>query len=206
MNDLFGNDIEPLTLPLAGASLVYFPFVDVGTPSNALLQHLIEETPWREEEITVWGKKFLQPRLVAWYGDSGSDYKYSGIQLKPLAWTDNLLAIKRRIEEISNSSFNSVLLNYYRNERDSMGFHSDDEPELGSEPTIASYSLGEERTLIFKSKNEKTSKPFKLPLQSGSLLIMSGKTQKNWLHGIEKANKICKSRINLTFRNIHNNK
>jgi alkylated DNA repair dioxygenase AlkB len=140
--------------------------------------------------------------LIAWYGDRGSTYTYSGITLTPLCWTELLLDIKRRVEVVAQASFNSVLLNYYRDNRDSMGFHSDDEPELGDRPAIASLSLGEERTLILKHKLNKLFKPMRLRLASGSLLLMKGQTQTCWKHGIAKETRRCGPRVNLTFRRI----
>ena len=108
----------------------------------------------------MWGKQYSQPRLVAWYGDPDCSYTYSGITLAPLPWTGLLLDIKNRIECITATTFNSVLLNYYRDHRDSMGLHSDDEPELGTQPEIASLSLGEERTFVLKHRSNKVAKPF----------------------------------------------
>jgi alkylated DNA repair dioxygenase AlkB len=145
---------------------------------------------------------YSQPRLVAWYGDRGSDYTYSGIKLTPRPWTDLLRDIKKRVETVSATAFNSVLLNYYRDNRDSMGFHSDDEPELGVRPIIASLSFGEERTFVLKHKVNKLAKPVRLRLESGSLLLMKGETQRYWKHGIAKTSRPCGPRINLTFRRI----
>src|SRR5439155_25401348 len=125
---------------------------------------------WRSERVVLWGKQIVQPRLIAWYGDAGRSYAYSGIQLHPMPWSATLLDIKSRIECVVTSRFNSVLLNYYRDNRDSMGFHSDDEPELGKQPVIASLSLGEERTFILKHKTSKV-RPVHLRLASGSLLL-----------------------------------
>ena len=167
-----------------------------------LLTQLVQETPWRVEEIVVWGKRYLQPRLIAWFGDPGNSYTYSGIALQPLPWTEMLMSIKRAVEHESNESFNSVLLNYYRDNRDSMGMHSDDEPELGPRPTIASVSLGQVRTLVFKHKTSATVRPLRLPLTSGSLLLMKGDTQRNWKHGINKEERTLDPRVNLTFRKI----
>ena len=202
IDDLFGALPDALTLPLAGADLVYFPSVVLDEPAEDIAYRLQREIDWRAEEITVWGKKFLQPRLVAWYGNPHLDYSYSGIRLKPAQWTDDLLKLKHIVEVASSHKFNSVLLNYYRNHQDSMGFHSDDEPELGSKPVIASLSLGEKRVLVFKHKTDKSIRPYRLSLQSGSLLLMRGDTQRNWVHGIEKSTRECGPRINLTFRQI----
>ena len=148
------------------------------------------------------GKALFPAPFVAWYGDSNSIYTYSGIKLAPLPWTDLLLQIKRRVEAAAVSSFNSVLLNYYRDNRDSMGFHSDDEPELGLRPTIASLTLGDERRFVLKHKRNGFVKPVRLRLASGSLLLMKGDTQQYWKHGIAKETRVCGPRINLTFRRI----
>jgi alkylated DNA repair dioxygenase AlkB len=187
---------------VADAEVYYLSKLELGRDDDAVFDQLIAEVLWRQERILVWGKMHLQPRLVAWYGDRGSDYTYSGITLTPLPWTDLLLEIRKRIETLTAASFNSVLLNYYRDNRDSMGFHSDDEPELGLRPVIASLSLGEERTLILKHKLNKLAKPIRLKLASGSLLLMKGETQKYWTHGIAKESRPCGPRINLTFRQI----
>lgn len=166
------------------------------------MRRLIDEIRWRAENIVVWGKTYPQPRLIAWYGDAGMIYTYSGICLTPLPWTEILLVLKSRVEAAAHADFNSVLLNYYRDHRDSMGLHSDDEPELGKRPILASLSLGEERTFILKHKRENALKPVRLKLASGSLLLMKGDTQHYWKHGIHKENRPCGPRVNLTFRRI----
>jgi len=163
---------------------------------------LIAEVPWRAEEVTVWGRLVLQPRLTAWYGDAGANYAYSGIQLRPHPWTPLLLDIKTRIEDAVGATFNSVLLNYYRDHNDSIGFHSDDESELGDRPIIASLSFGEERIFVLKHKRLREAKPLRLRLASGSLLLMAGDTQHCWRHGIPKESRQCGPRVNLTFRRI----
>ena len=129
-------------------------------------------------------------------------YAYSGVSLTALPWTPELLTLKGKVEELCASSFNSVLLNYYRDHRDSMGFHADDEPELGLFPTIASVSIGEERQFVLKHKHRRDIDDIRLPLPSGSLLLMKGATQANWKHGVPKESKLCGPRVNLTFRNI----
>jgi alkylated DNA repair dioxygenase AlkB len=138
--------------------------------------------------------------LTAWFGDPEARYTYSGLSLEPMPWTDLLADIRSRVEALAGASFNSVLLNYYRDHRDSMGMHSDDEPELGRNPTIASVSLGEQRTLTLKHKFKKELKPVQLPLDSGSLLLMKGATQHHWKHGISKLSRPCGPRVNLTLR------
>ena len=197
-NQLAAFEIE--RLPLIDADLQLWPQVDFGRSYDSLLQVIMKDTVWRQEEITVYGKPYLQPRLSAWYGDLA--YSYSGIRLEPVPWTPILLDIKSRVEALVKLEFNSVLLNYYRDQNDSMGMHSDDERELGPQPAIASLSLGEERSFLLKHKSRKDLKTVKLALPAGSLLLMKGDTQKYWRHGINKEKQPCGPRINLTFRNI----
>ncbi|MGJ7524567.1 alpha-ketoglutarate-dependent dioxygenase AlkB family protein [Variovorax sp. GB1P17] len=200
--DLFDDEVRLRHVDIPDAD-VYFGR-DFGAPmqKEKILKELIEETPWRQEEVTVWGRKHLQPRLIAWFGDAGSRYSYSGINLEPLPWTDTLLQLRAIVQGAADEKFNSVLLNFYRDHRDSMGFHSDDEPELGPAPTIASFSFGETRIFVMKHKILDI-KSIRLELVSGSLLVMKGATQRNWKHGIEKLSQPCGPRVNLTFRRIN---
>lgn len=201
-DDLFGFEDRLTRIPMPDADVSYTSrFALPATPLH-LLQHLQKTVPWRQEEVVVWGKRHQQPRLVAWYGDPDKSYTYSGIHLDPLPWSEALTAVKAAVEARSGHRFNSVLLNLYRDEKDSMGFHSDDEKELGPAPTIASVSLGQRRTLVFKHKRRPELKPTRLELESGSLLIMKGKTQDYWKHGVDKETRPCGPRINLTFREI----
>jgi alkylated DNA repair dioxygenase AlkB len=202
VTDLFSNDGELLAIPVPDADLSYTASMALPAPPEALLRELIDGIPWRAEDIVVWGKKYRQPRLMAWYGDRGRRYTYSGIRLEPLPWTERLASIRAHVEHTAEAAFNSVLLNYYRDQNDSMGMHSDDEPELGSRPAIASLSLGHQRTLILKHRTRKDLQRVTLPLQSGSLLLMKGETQRHWKHGIAKERRPCGPRINLTFRRI----
>ncbi|MDQ2696114.1 MAG: alpha-ketoglutarate-dependent dioxygenase AlkB [Pseudomonadota bacterium] len=190
------------SVPIEDAEICYLRHLPLAQPPDAVMRHLIETVPWRSEKITLWGKTFLQPRLTSWHGEPGKNYTYSGIRLVPLPWTPVLLDIKRRVEAAAGETFNSVLLNYYRDHRDSMGFHSDDEPELGNRPVIASLSLGEERTFILKHKIRRELQPVRLKLASGSLLVMKGETQRHWRHAITKETTPCGPRVNLTFRRI----
>jgi alkylated DNA repair dioxygenase AlkB len=193
-------EFEIERLPLIDADLQLWRQVNLGRSYDCLLQTLIDDTAWRQEEITVYGKPYLQPRLSAWYGDLA--YSYSGIRLEPLPWTPTLLNIKRQVEALVEHEFNSVLLNYYRDQNDGMGMHSDDERELGLQPAIASLSLGEARSFLLKHKSRKDLKTVKLALAAGSLLLMQGETQRYWRHGINKQRQPCGPRINLTFRSI----
>jgi alkylated DNA repair dioxygenase AlkB len=175
----------------------------IAAPSTVtLLAHLIAEIPWRQEHITLFGKTPVQPRLIAWMGDAGCRYRYSGKTYDPLPWTPLVAGLRDRISAASGHSFNSVLINYYRDGRDSMGLHSDDEPELGQQPVIASLSLGAARMIVFRHRHDKTVAPVRLPLSDGSLLTMRGDAQSNWKHEIPKTRRPVGARINLTFRRI----
>lgn len=189
-------------IDMPDADVFYVGEFDCGAPDDELLQHLVHDTPWRAERITVWGRTYDQPRLIAWYGDPGKQYNYSGIGLEPLPWTARLMSLKQKADAAAGTTFNSVLLNYYRNNRDSMGMHSDFEPELGPSPAIASVSLGAVRTLMFKHKKRGDLPTYRIALESGSLLLMKGATQANWKHGINKESRPCGPRVNLTFRTI----
>lgn len=200
-DDLFSADDLEL-LPLPDADVRFMHKLALPISESELLERLVAEVPWKAEQVTVWGKVHAQPRLIAWYGDQGRTYSYSGISMKPLPWSPLLGAVRESVQAATRESFNSVLLNFYRDGRDSMGFHSDDEKELGKTPVIASLSLGETRTFVFKHKTSKLLKPVRVPLPSASLLVMRGATQQNWKHGIEKEARQCGPRVNLTFRQI----
>jgi alkylated DNA repair dioxygenase AlkB len=190
---------QALSMPDLEATL-YSNLFDV-EESERLFQALAQTIFWSQETITLFGKQHLVPRLVAWYGDRGKVYTYSGITHQPHAWTDTLLAIKARVEAVSQTSFNSVLLNLYRNGQDSMGWHSDDEPELGPNPTIASVSLGGTRRFQLRHRYRKELRTV-IDLTDGSLLLMKGPTQHFWQHQIPKTRQVVEPRINLTFRTI----
>lgn len=192
--------IERLRIP--GADVVYHRQLVPAADARQLLRWLIDQIPWRQDSVVLWGKSIPQPRLTAWYGDPGRRYTYSGLTLEPLPWADNLLRLRTMAESAADATFNSVLLNYYRDHNDSVGFHSDDEPELGATPTIASISLGEARTLTFKPKKRKDWEPVRIALEGGSLLVMKGDTQRNWRHALAKESRPCGPRVNLTFRRI----
>jgi alkylated DNA repair dioxygenase AlkB len=198
--DLFPSDPTLQAIPIDDGQLSFMrrmPLPD-GLTGDAVLARLIDEIDWRAEIVTIYGKRHPQPRLTAWYGVEG--YGYSGLSLPARAFTPLLLALKESVEQVTGRQFNSVLLNYYRDERDSMGFHADDERELGDEPAIASLSFGASRIFILKHKQ--LPKRLKLTLEHQSLLLMAGKLQQFWQHGIQKERQHCAPRINLTFRNI----
>jgi alkylated DNA repair dioxygenase AlkB len=180
------------------AELAWLAQLPLAYPNGEVFARLLAATPWRAETVVVFGKRHPQPRLTAWYGEAG--YAYSGLTLAPLPWTPLLAEIRAAVEAACGQRFNSVLLNRYRNERDSMGMHSDDEPELGPAPVIASLSYGATRSFILRHKRHKQT--VRLPLADGSLLLMAGALQENWLHGINKSTRPLGERLNLTFRNI----
>jgi alkylated DNA repair dioxygenase AlkB len=198
--DLFSDDTGLLTIPIEDGELAMLPCLPLppGTSTADVLAQLIRDTPWRQDSVVVYGKRHLQPRLSAWYGEAS--YTYSGLTLQPLPMTPLLATMRATIESLTGHRYNSVLLNYYRDGADSMGMHSDDEPELGPEPAIASLSLGATRTFMLRHKA--TKRTVKLDLADGSLLLMAGALQKHWLHGIHKTTKQTGPRLNLTFRYI----
>lgn len=175
-------------------------FYDEDT-AQQLYSRLQEEIPWRQDSLRIAGKTTPIPRLQAWFGDPGMTYTYSGLTLDPEPWNDTLRHIKEQIENYSDTHFNSLLANLYRNEQDSVGWHADNEPELGQNPVIASISLGCERTFQLKHRQHPERK-LALELKSGDLLIMKGALQHHWQHQIPKSRQPCDPRINLTFRRI----
>lgn len=196
--DLFSTSRELTAIPVRDGELAYLAQLPLAESNDTILQRLIAETAWKSESITLWGKEFLQPRLTAWHGEAA--YTYSGLTMRPQPFTPLLQAIRAAVEAATGCHYNSVLLNYYRDGQDSMGMHSDDEPELGPAPAIASVSFGAERIFILKHKS--TGERLRLPLADGSLLWMGGALQRYWQHGINKTAKPTGARVNLTFRSI----
>ena len=199
MLDLFPN--EKIVIDLPDAIFEYYPDFFNTEKADELFKILLEETPWQQDEITVFGKTHLQPRLTALYGNEGKPYSYSNITMHPNHWNSLLTFIKEKVEETCNYSFTTVLLNRYRSEKDSNGWHADNEKELGSNPIIASLSLGEERIFYLKHNTNKEAK-LSLTLKHGSLLVMKKGSQVHYKHQVPKASKPKKERINLTFRAI----
>ena len=156
---------------------------------------------WKQDKMKIYGRQVNFPRLTSWYSDSDKTYTYSGVINTPLPFTPLLIKIKEATEALCKKQFNAALLNYYRDGRDSMGWHSDDERELSENPVIASASFGATRVFQFKHKVQKTVK-VSLALNNGSLLVMQGETQHHWLHQVPKAKNEQNPRINITFRNI----
>lgn len=203
MRDLFTVDRQFEQIDLADADVSILHNLEMPVSYDEMLRRLREQTIWRQETVRIYGKQHQQPRLVALYGDAGKQYDYSGIALRPLPWTDLLREVKRRIQDCTDQSFNAVFLNLYRDHNDSMGFHSDDERELGQNPVIASLTFGATRTFLLKHKFNKDLPLVKIPLESGTVLLMKGQTQHNWKHGINKQTAPCGPRVNLTFRTLY---
>ena len=196
---VLSSDGSPKDFP--GARLRYFESFFSKKETENFFNQLLEETKWKQDVITVYGKTYPQPRLTALYAINTLPYKYSGINMYPLPMSPLLSQIQERINKVCNSKFTSVLLNQYRDGKDSNGWHSDNEKELGKHPIIASLSFGAERFFYLKHRKQKELR-LKILLKSGSLLIMEGETQSNWLHQIAKTRRPVGKRINLTFRKI----
>lgn len=168
-------------------------------------QHLFdvfaEALPWRQDALTLFGRKVLQPRLVAYLGDPDAHYTYSGLTLSPEAWHPLAASLRTRLDDFCQTRFNSVLCNFYRNGQDSMGWHSDDERTLGVNPIIASLSLGTPRRFVLRTRTPPLRKEEML-LTPGSLLVMGGALQHRWQHALPKTARPIGGRINLTFRSL----
>ena len=194
---------EPGEIKLPNAELFYYPQLFQAKKADNLLSVLKEGIEWTQNTIRFYGKESLVPRLEAWYGDEGKSYAYSGIYMNPKPWTPELLSIKQAIEPVAGVSFNSVLINYYRNGKDRVAWHSDDEKELGQNPIIGSVSLGAERKFKLRHKQYKANGlKHEILLRHGSFLLMQGTTQHHWMHEIPRTAKPIGPRINLTFRII----
>jgi alkylated DNA repair dioxygenase AlkB len=180
-----------------GGVLLYFPDFLTEKEANGLFASLQTTIAWKQEKGR-FGHAF--PRLTALYADAGVVYTYSGTTYPSLVWTDELDAVRRRVERAAGAPFNSVLLNRYRGGGDSIGWHADDEPELGVNPVVPSISLGAERRFLLRHKP--SGKKVEYLLRHGSLLVMAGTLQHHWMHSIPKSAQPVGERINLTFRNI----
>lgn len=184
-------------LPRDGEALL-FEHALRACDADRLLEDLSASIAWRQEIATIMGRRVPIPRLTAWHGEAG--YVYSGIAMAPVAWTPPLLELKRCAEAHAGQAFNSVLLNLYRDGRDSVSWHADNEPGLGRNPVIASISLG--ATRCFQLKHRSSGERIAIDLSHGSCLIMAGATQHHWLHQLPKIARPVGPRINLTFRSM----
>ncbi|WP_367063086.1 alpha-ketoglutarate-dependent dioxygenase AlkB [Algibacter sp. 2305UL17-15] len=190
-----------MNLNLKDADIVYYPNFFNTKEADIYFNDLLTNIKWQQDKITVYGKTYNQPRLTAFFGTNNKPYSYSNIIMHPQQFEDELLTIKNTIKNELNINFTSCLANLYRDGKDSNGWHSDNEKELGKNPIIASVSLGAERVFHLKHKQDKTLRE-KITLKHGSLLLMQGLTQENWLHQVPKTRKNIGQRINLTFRII----
>jgi alkylated DNA repair dioxygenase AlkB len=187
-------------LPYKGHAFLFPQFFSKAV-CKTYFDELLHNIEWKHEPIKIYGKEVMQPRLTAWYGDGNKPYTYSGVTMSPLPWTNTLQAIKEKIEHVARVRFTSVLLNLYRDGKDSMGWHRDNEKELGTNPVIGSVSFG--ATRIFKIRHYSDKKDTRsIELSDGSFLLMTGETQHCWEHHIPKTVKEVGPRINLTFRVI----
>lgn len=196
---MFFKDI--IDLNLKDADVFYYPHFFNKELSDYYFKTLLKTIEWQQDTIIVFGKNYLQPRLTALYGNNNVPYTYSNITMHPKAFTKELLEIKQHIEKETKTTFTSCLANLYRNGQDSNSWHTDNEKELGEQPIIASVTFGAERLFHLKHKHDSHHRT-KILLNHGSLLLMKGNTQKNWLHQLPKTKKIVGERINLTFRII----
>lgn len=193
--------MKKIIFDLPDAEIFYISNFYETSKADSIFRELFNETQWQEDEITVFGKTYKQPRLTALYAENEKPYSYSNITMHPKPFTSLLKEIKLDLEKISGNMFTTVLLNLYRDGSDSNGWHSDDEKELGKNPAIASLSLGAERMFHLKHKTNPNFKT-KIALEHGSLLLMQGTTQHFWKHQISKTARKVEPRINLTFRLI----
>ena len=200
---------EHIVLP--NAHIVYFPqwvqAIELPTDYSALYNTLRQQVAWEQSTIYLYGKPMLIPRLNAWYGDKQCGYTYSARYFEPLPWLPILLDIKQAVEtalsdELNGVVFNSALVNCYRDGQDSVAWHSDNEPELGNQPLVASVSLGAERVFELRHNERPNNKKQTIMLGDGDLLLMAGDTQRYWQHQIPKSTTVTGERISITFRHI----
>ena len=184
---------------LANADVTLYESWVVSQEADDWMAELIKQTPWEQPQVQVYGKSYPTPRLVAWYGDPGTSYGYSSLAHPSLPWTELLGDIRGRVSRFCEHPFNGVLINYYRNGQDAMGWHSDNEAVLGRNPTIASLSLGEARRFDLRRRGVQRIE-HSIELTHGSLLVMRGATQHYWQHQVARTKRSMSSRLNLTFR------
>ncbi|GAA0690044.1 alpha-ketoglutarate-dependent dioxygenase AlkB [Marinobacterium maritimum] len=188
-------------LALPDAEIRYWPGFLTTEEADALLARLLNNIPWQQDRIRLFGREHLVPRLQAFMSDPGIHYTYSGLRLAGEPWLPALLPLKQQLEALCGQPFNALLLNLYRDGQDCMGWHADNEPELGPNPTIASISLGAPRRFRLRHNTSRDTEA--LTLEHGSLLLMAGSTQHHWQHSLPRTRRCQDPRINLTFRLIH---
>ncbi|MSO58941.1 MAG: alpha-ketoglutarate-dependent dioxygenase AlkB [Ilumatobacteraceae bacterium] len=187
-------------LPRDGSAKLFHNFLSAGT-ADYYFSQLLQHNPWEQRAITMFGKQVNEPRLSTWHSVDNLSYLYSGLLRTPASWTPMLSELLLLCQLAASANFNSVLINLYRDGNDSMGWHADNEKSNGSEPMIASISLGESRR--FDLRHRESKETIRTDLTHGSLLLMSGKSQDAWLHQVPKSKPILEPRINLTFRWVY---
>jgi alkylated DNA repair dioxygenase AlkB len=193
-------DFSPRIVLDRDGLVTYDPYFLNPETADRAYHSILSGSAWTQEFLKMYGRRIPFPRLTAWYGDSGAAYTYSGVRNEPHQWTPELRELRDRLAQRIGVRFNSVLLNQYRDGQDGLSWHSDDEPELGDEPLIASLSLGAVRQ--FQLKHREDGELVSISLEHGSLLVMSGETQRRWQHRVPKERNVKSARINLTFRVI----
>lgn len=202
MSDLFAPNPTDNLLPYDGIVNDLGQVID---EPQVLYQQLLTELPWHSDKVTLFGKTHITARQIVWMGEDATVYQYSGHHRRAIAWSESVFHVKQLVEDKLAKigvmvDFNTCLLNHYPSGAEGMGYHADDEPELGAQPIIASVSLGVERKFVLKHKNSKTK--VELLLQSGQLIVMRGDTQRYWKHTITKTKTVKQGRISLTFRQM----
>ncbi|MEK7293237.1 MAG: alpha-ketoglutarate-dependent dioxygenase AlkB [Actinomycetota bacterium] len=194
---LFQEPVE--LLPFDGGARLYPNFLDIDYADD-VFRRLMEETPWEDREIVVFGKRHREPRRTAWHSDPNISYAYSGVSRTGQPWTPLLMELRDKCAHTADATFNAVLLNLYRDGNDGVGWHADNEASNGREPTIASLSFGASRRFDFRHRETKTT--IHVQLDPGSLLVMSGLSQHCWVHQVPRTMRVREPRINLTFRRV----
>ncbi len=201
--DLFSTEEFPNLLPADGEVYYYGKIMSL-KKAMFFYDYLLNKVAWKNDEAVIFGKLIVTKRKVAWYGDEPFEYTYSNTTKYALPWTNELLELKQMVEKRTGETFNSCLLNLYHDGAEGMAWHSDGEKDLKKNGAIGSLSFGAERKFAFKHKTNK--QKVELVLEKGSLLVMTGTTQTNWLHRLPATKKVSTPRINLTFRTIEENK
>lgn len=200
MIDLFTKQNSLQNLVPKNGEVLYYGKIMNQPEADFYFQSLLQDIPWQNDEIKIFGKQIITKRKVAWYADGGVSYTYSNATKAGLVWTDELLKLKVLVEDISKESYNSCLLNLYHDGEEGMGWHSDNEKSIVKNSAIASLSFGAERKFVLKHKE--TAESVSQVLPCGSLLLMKGETQTYWLHALTKTKTVKSARINLTFRKM----
>lgn len=198
--ELFDSNSQQ-TMNLGGGALLHHWRPLLHDASGALLHALINEIAWQQPTVKVFGASHRIPRLQCWMGDPQAHYRYSGLPMKSTPWLPKVVGLKQVVERTCGHRFNAVLINYYRDGSDHMGWHSDDEPELGVAPWVASYNLGESRDFSLRRKGESKT-ALKLPLMHDQLMLMNPAVQHGWQHSVPARRRANGERVNMTFRTI----